>query len=228
MAFSGRIFYHQIGITQSSALVVWITGICIVLLRTDNKDFLLHGLLSSDQIQITSIVCIMSPKFLEKRKRLIVCISTNYRWEYNDNETIQLWWWRRWSAEVWSSDIFIFEVLLVDKKKFLSSNTQPSGPLLHWLTGICIVLSRTSDKYFLLHGLLSRNHIKITSIVCIMSMKLLEKWKSWKFACQLIIGGNTMIMKLFNDDDDAADRRKFGAPIFLFSNCSGWTTKDFK
>ena len=37
-----------------------------------------------------------------------------------------------------------------------------------------------------------------------------------------------MIMKLFNDDDDAADRRKFGAPIFLFFKCSGWTTKDFK
>lgn len=116
------------------------------------------------------------------------------------------------------------------KKNFYHQigNTQPSGPLLHWLTGICIVLSRTGDKYFLLHGLLSRNHIKITSIVCVMSMKLLEKWKSWKFACQLIIGGNTMIMKLFNDDDDAADRRKFGAPIFLFFKCSGWTTKDFK
>ena len=107
-------------------------------------------------------------------------------------------------------------------------NTQPSGPLLHWLTGICIVLSRTGDKYFLLHGLLSRNQIKITSIVCIMSLKLLEKWKSWKFAYQQIIGGNTMIVKLFNDDNDAADRRKFGAPIFLFSKFFGCTTKKFK
>ena len=37
-----------------------------------------------------------------------------------------------------------------------------------------------------------------------------------------------MIVKLFNDDNDAADRRKFGAPIFLFSKFFGCTTKKFK
>ena len=34
-------------------------------------------------------------------------------------------------------------------------------------------------------------------------------------------------MKLFNDDDDAVDRRNFGAPIFSFSKYFWWTAKKF-